>query len=810
MAKIRVKNLPEGFEIKNGKVVKKLSRGGVISGDQSDYSLVTTYRDNDRYPDQQQVRFSLSAVPREIANIEAEGGETVLTDLNDDGTFGLYNIVGPRHSRGGVPMFLPPQSFIFSDTNDMKLDRIVLREFDINSRKKMTPAKVSKKFDLNKYYAEIEDEFADEIQARSADMMLDKNKMQLSKLSFIQESNKNFEDGVPVTSYPFLLSQNIDPLLFTQQVEEINRKQAEEKLISSLPAREEMQIRMMQEMMQQAQNNPAEEQVIADQGLARYGRELPKAQTGNAETTQDPEKQARIAAQSAKRENPYLTEEDISNLYNQYLNYYSGNIPTEDRLDALFGDLFNFNPDLTYYDKLEMYNDYVKNNLGKSAVTVPTSYMNEVAYQSNQPSQPLSPQPTTQTTTQPTTQATPSIDIPKGLTEEEAYFKALELYEKAEETRDPNDILTFQKFYHEYYPEKAKEILAKEPLTTYGKKKGLTKEDLESNEDSTWGRRTRAYFNALTPPDIPETPTNQRPEKASEEVVEDEKLQVSPEDANVTYRPPNPEFWLQDLIGLDALNRYRIRLGLPWQPDVQTPEVSYTLEDPTRAIAAINEQANIANQAYGMFAGPQSLAARTANASSRAANAVANEIARVNQRNVNVVNQGNARQAQLDLIAGRERRMRQEKLYDDTELALENFNVEKNMRDVLYANKLSEAITNRANTQALNSMMNYFNVSPSTGGMVNLTNPAGYVPSKQTDPGSEITSYANTVKEMVAAGIPPESIKIDPRMFMQQSSPYMNPAQEELYNMSPYMGYKKEGGDVKPYAIPFYTGKMGI
>lgn len=691
MAKIRVKNLPEGFEIKNGKVVKKLSRGGVISGDQSDYSLVTTYRDNDRYPDQQQVRFSLSAVPREIANIEAEGGETVLTDLNDDGTFGLYNIVGPRHSKGGVPMFLPPQSFIFSDTNDMKLDKIVLREFDINSRKKMTPAKVSKKFDLNKYYAEIEDQFADEIQARSADMMLDKNKMQLSKLSFIQESNKNFEDGVPVTSYPFLLSQNIDPLLFTQQVEEINRKQAEEKLISSLPAREEMQIRMMQEMMQQAQNNPAEEQVIADQGLARYGRELPKAQNGNAGTTQ----------------------------------------------------------------------------------------------------------------------ATTSINIPKGLNEEEAYFKALELYEKAEETRDPNDILTFQKFYHEYYKEKAKEILAKEPLTTYGKKKGLTKKDLESNEDGIWGRRTRAYFNALTPPDIPETPTNQRPEKASEEVVEGENLQVSPEDANITYRPPNPEFWLQDLIGLDALNRYRIRLGLPWQPDVQTPEVSYTLEDPTRAIAAINEQANIANQAYGMFAGPQSLAARTANASSRAANAVANEIARVNQRNVNVVNQGNARQAQLDLIAGRERRMRQEKLYDDTELALENFNVEKNMRDILYANKLSEAITNRANTQALNSMMNYFNVSPSTGGMVNLTNPAGLVPTKPTDPGSEITSYANTIKEMIAAGMPPENIKVDPRMFMQQSSPYINPAQEELYNMSPYMGYKK-GGDVKPYAVPFYTGKMGI
>ena len=60
-----------------------------------------------------------SSVPREEANIEAEGGETVLADLEQNGTFGLYNINGPRHSSGGVPMFLPEQSFIFSDT---KLD----------------------------------------------------------------------------------------------------------------------------------------------------------------------------------------------------------------------------------------------------------------------------------------------------------------------------------------------------------------------------------------------------------------------------------------------------------------------------------------------------------------------------------------------------------------------------------------------------------------------------------------------------------------------------------------------------------------
>lgn len=40
MAKIKVNNLPEGFEIKNGKVVKKMAYGGHTTGDQSEYGLV--------------------------------------------------------------------------------------------------------------------------------------------------------------------------------------------------------------------------------------------------------------------------------------------------------------------------------------------------------------------------------------------------------------------------------------------------------------------------------------------------------------------------------------------------------------------------------------------------------------------------------------------------------------------------------------------------------------------------------------------------------------------------------------------------
>ena len=213
MAKIRINNLPEGFEFKDGKIVEKKQSGGMLTGDQSNYGLVTTNPSMDVSKNGGiDVRYSLSSVPRDEANIEAEGGETVLTDLNGDGRFGLYDIVGPRHSSGGVPMYLPPQSFVYSDFNQLKMDKSQAAELGVETRKKMTPAKLSKKFDLNEYYGKLKDPYADSIQRDSAELMMDKNKMKLSQLAFMQEAMKSFEDGVPYSSYPYLMKQGIDPI----------------------------------------------------------------------------------------------------------------------------------------------------------------------------------------------------------------------------------------------------------------------------------------------------------------------------------------------------------------------------------------------------------------------------------------------------------------------------------------------------------------------------------------------------------------------------------------------------------------------
>jgi len=261
MAKVKINKLPEGFRLVDGKVKKKAIKrdGGMTTGDQADYGLVTTPQEfygstNFNNTDDQSVRYSLSSVPREDANLEAEGGETVLTDLNGNNQFGLYDIKGPRHSSGGVPMFLPEQSFVFSDTNSMKFDKNEMAEFGIESRKKITPAKISKKYPLNQFYGEINSQYADDISTKSAELMLSKNMYNLSKLAFGQELKKDFEDGVPLASYPYLQEQGIDPIEFTAQVTEQSKQQAELDFIASLPPEKQDQILRLQAMMQQIEN----------------------------------------------------------------------------------------------------------------------------------------------------------------------------------------------------------------------------------------------------------------------------------------------------------------------------------------------------------------------------------------------------------------------------------------------------------------------------------------------------------------------------------------------------------------------------
>ena len=111
--------------------------------------------------------------------------------MNNDGDYELYDIGGNRHGSGGTPLHLPPQSFIYSDTAKMKLNKYELHEMGIESKKRISPAKVSKNYQLNNFISLLDNEHSDHITRDTAEYMLDKNKKSLSQLAFLQEA-RNF------------------------------------------------------------------------------------------------------------------------------------------------------------------------------------------------------------------------------------------------------------------------------------------------------------------------------------------------------------------------------------------------------------------------------------------------------------------------------------------------------------------------------------------------------------------------------------------------------------------------------------------
>jgi len=171
------------------------------TGDQKDFSLVqnTVWREGAGIgtPD---VKNTMGAIDRDKANVEVEGGETVVGDVNGDGFLEHMSFVGKRHSQGGMPVNLPEGSFIFSDTKKLRIkdQELLSKVFGMGKRKGgYTPAEIAKKYQINEYVAILKDEEADPLKKRTAAQMLKNNTDMLSKLALLQESMKGFPDGIP-------------------------------------------------------------------------------------------------------------------------------------------------------------------------------------------------------------------------------------------------------------------------------------------------------------------------------------------------------------------------------------------------------------------------------------------------------------------------------------------------------------------------------------------------------------------------------------------------------------------------------------
>ena len=184
--KIRIINSPE-----------KMAYGG-----QANWGLdLNSNKVYDDMPDNPygSISSTIKEVPREEANIEAEGGETVYADVDGDGGLEHMKISGNRHTQGGVPLNVPEGSFVFSDTKKMKIkSKTVLDMFGLTERSQgYTPAEIAKRYDLNKYKAIIEDPTSDDVSKSTAELMVKNYKKKLAYLALLQESMKDFPQGIP-------------------------------------------------------------------------------------------------------------------------------------------------------------------------------------------------------------------------------------------------------------------------------------------------------------------------------------------------------------------------------------------------------------------------------------------------------------------------------------------------------------------------------------------------------------------------------------------------------------------------------------
>ncbi len=203
MIKVRIKKQAKA-KAKTGYQVNGALANDIAPMGGSDYNKsisVPRLKDN-RY---------ITADPREESNIEAEGGEVVYGDINGDFFPESQIIKGPRHHKGGVPLNLPEDTFIFSDTRGMRIkDCEVLTMFGKPCGKKSyTPAELAKQYDINKYRVLLEDPDTNHIERKTAELMIKNYIVKLGCLALKQESMKGFPQGIPAVARPCMEAKGI-------------------------------------------------------------------------------------------------------------------------------------------------------------------------------------------------------------------------------------------------------------------------------------------------------------------------------------------------------------------------------------------------------------------------------------------------------------------------------------------------------------------------------------------------------------------------------------------------------------------------
>ena len=186
----------------------------------------------------------------------------------------------------------------------------------------------------------------------------------------------------------------------------------------------------------------------------------------------------------------------------------------------------------------------------------------------------------------------------------------------------------------------------------------------------------------------------------------------------------------------------------------------------------------------------------------------------IQKENAGIATRAGYQQAAMDYKTEALQRAAKTKEYDDTEKALQVYMDEKNFDREQYAQAYMDALTNRANTFNVNSIQDYYNIDPSTGGMIGQIGSRAFDPSKPK--ADMLDQYISAADRLNKAGITPTGELLTSILAGDASQdPYQTNIQKEMSKQNPYLQYgysKKKGGErkLKKYAVPFYIGQVGM
>jgi len=604
---------------------------------------------------------SISAVPRKEANLEAEGGETVVGNLDGSNIPSFKKIVGPKHYNGGVPLNLPDDSFIFSDTKSMKIsDPHILKMFNKTAKKGgYTPAELSKKFDINKYRQILQDPNSDKIDIKTAELMIKTCVLKLGALALAQESKKSFPQGIPKIAEPYMeangiAEEDLIPKKHNEQEEMPQQEMSESSEMQGMEGQQEMPMQMPngepvampQQGMQQMQQAP-----MAAYGMEMGGYDMPYSS--------DPYEMAYGGSL-------YRAQDGIT----------VNGIPAQQR---------NMSP---------------AEGSGYQKGTVVGAGPNAQGYYRSIPGAERTYKG--------------GKAIPGGSRPSSGWAGSL-----CDRLMAGATIAQLVKDGHGT-TKGLTDLLA--DCIPKAEEKFKEKKDAFYNEEGTPGITTTTSKSPCECTD-PDTGETYDPGEDANGNCNDCTKDYPGSGVYKNNTERNPEWWLQDTVNtfgavgdLAGIKKY-----MPWEARVDLEEPRPTFLDPTRELAAQSEQANIASQANATFAGPQGLGARNAATQGLGAKAAANTLSNINNQNVNIGNQFEATQVG---VRNQENLLNQQmanRVYDKNVVANQQFDNAKRQGRANVRESYNTALTNRAKTDAMNQLYPNYQVGPGSGGLVRYT-----------------------------------------------------------------------------------------